>query len=978
MSILNSLPKAINIATETSNGLMSFEDKIAVNKINKMEADIATKMNKDKKITSSQLDTSSDTVKIHAVNLGEDVKKMMTGQEPISPYIKSGSIVTEYMANNSVTSTKRTPVGSFALIISDDFCNFDTTGDTEVILSIPKKYIVYYGAESLIAENVPVTLTLQKGVPSIIAFDKWNKFITYNDTEMHEDDYLLGAFDGTNVVMFNGRYTVNGHTMIGNNSVHGSSIEDFTLDSRKIAIQHGMIVSDKTEAPFMNVNFTNNFVEVIKEFNINIADQYILAIKRNHECKIPENTYDKKFLYVYYDLGSDKLNAMWSSNDITKTILNNNEKLVLLGIISNNKIAVGLNNEFISIDSVSLKNKDIEYANIFSGKIIVDFKNKKITGNNITSFIDDKFIDLTEIGSQNIILNDDIITNIISSGIPYTIGAVRLDFNSDKYKLVFKKTEEIKSLGLDAIYLATIKKYDVSNNNENIIIIKQDGNIVKSNNIISSGQIVPMDNETIIVELTTDIIDGNLTLSAKTIPGISIIDPSSNIEYEITKEQTYSTIVNNLHGVYSVIFNTENNRIEIVPTANIDNNKIYIALGYVKELSDSLAYTATDNIVNHITLNNNRPSNYAIIDGPDPDKGYDWSKNRLILPKDIYLMANSHYSVYCQNMSMNKYIDNDYILYEIGLPQSSILTENTLDLYSPVSGEFETRIVGKFKGNNSCLYKDLNIHFEQPEGKELSVLCIGDDTVAMNMPSYIKEYLTQLGYTPSMLGTTKNTIDLYGYGMKNLSEEYGEGHNGWRLTDFMCKTQRIDSSIYYVENNPFMNDQRFDFSHYMNTNSYDKVDVVVISVGMNDITGYHTASSIEKIEKLSINQNMEQLPTIYKEMIASIHEFDDNIKIIINPTMIKGTDDNYNRKSLQLTETLLYDLKDIQNIFFVPGYIGQPLFVAANKTSTENYNTYNDINDTKIGSSISSFEINGIAQSNLAYLISSAIVCVTK
>lgn len=978
MSILNSLPNKIGIATETSNGLMSFEDKISVNKINRMEADIATKMNKDVKIRASQLDTSQDRYKIQKENLSDAVKNMMTGNTPINPTIEYKSLITEYFADNSVTSDKRTAVGSVAVIVSDDFCNFNTIGEEEVVLSIPKKYTIYFGGDIREIEDTPQYINIPKGKFSVITYSKLYGFSTYSEERIHEDDFLIGAFDGTNVTMFNGRYTVNGSVVVGDGSINGSTIKDFSLDSKKIAIQHGIIISDETTGPYMNVNFTSNFIEVVKEFNISIADQYTLTIKASDNISIPNNINNKKFLYIYYDLGTGKLNSLWASNDTTTSIFNNTEKLVLIGIIENNSESVGINSEFISVNSISLKNKEIEYADIFTGKIIIDFKDKVININSVKSFIDNRLIDLTENGSQNIILNNDIITNIINSGIPYTLGAVRVDFDSEKYKMVFIKTEDIKSLGLDAIPVASIKKYDVSNNIDKIIIVKQDGDIVKSNNIISSGEITPMDTQTIIAELSTEIVDGNLTLTVKSIPGASILDPSTNIEYTIDNEQKYQTIVENLHGTYSVVFNTETGKIEIVSINDTIDTKVYISLGFVNELNDSLSYTATEPIVNHITLNGNRPKNYAIIDGPDPDKGYDWSNNRLVLPNDIYLMTNSQYSLYCQNMSMNKYIDNDYILYELGLPHTSILTENVLNVNSPVSGTFETRIVGKFKGNNNCLFKDINIHFERPEGKELSILCIGDDTVDMNMPSYIKEYLTQLGYTPTMLGKVKNTININGYGMKNLSEEYGEGHKGWRLTDFMCKTKNKDGSYYHIANNPFMKDSKFDFSHYMTTNAYSNVDVVVISVGMNDITGYHTASAIENIENLTITQNMEQLPNMYKEMIASIHSFDNNIKIIINPTMIKGIDDEFNRKSLQLTEVLLYDLKDIENVFFVPGYITQPIFVSANKSSTENYEQYNDINDTKVGSSISSSEINGVAQSNLSYLITSTIIGVTK
>ena len=79
MSILNSLPSKIGIATETSNGLMTSEDKKLINKINRIESDVADKMNKNEKIKSSQLDTSSNAVKIKPENLS--FNNLMTTQE---------------------------------------------------------------------------------------------------------------------------------------------------------------------------------------------------------------------------------------------------------------------------------------------------------------------------------------------------------------------------------------------------------------------------------------------------------------------------------------------------------------------------------------------------------------------------------------------------------------------------------------------------------------------------------------------------------------------------------------------------------------------------------------------------------------------------------------------------------------------------------------------------------------------------------
>ena len=978
MSILNSLPKQIPVATQNTNGLMSAADKIAVDKINRIEADVADKMSRTDKIKSSQLDTSNDAAKIQPNNLSDEVKAMMTGDTPVSPTIALKSLITDYYADNSVTFAKRTAAGSIAVISSSEFCNFNTTGDSEVVLSIPKTYSIYYGTKRKDVVNTPESVTMDKGVISIITYSELEGFSAYSEDAVKEQDFIVGVFDGTNVTMFNGRYTVNGSVVVGDQSLDGKAIKDFSMDARKLAIQHGSIISDELDAPYINANFVSKFIEVVKPFYVSIADQYAMNIKSSQECPIPENTTNKKYLYIYYDLGIGKLNAMWSSNDITKTILLNNEKLVLIGIIYNQEKAVGLNSNLISVNSVSTKNIKSSYTDIFQGNIIINFKTKNLTANYVNALIDNHVINLTENDNQVITLSDEVIANIINTEIPYTLAAVRVDFDSEDYRLVFDKTEKIHSLGLDIIPLLSLKKYTVSNNKDKVTIVKADGNIVKSNNTISIGYTLPIDDETIVVKLSTEMSEGNLILTSTTVPGTSVVDPMTNTKYDITKENKYQLVIESLHGLYAVLYNTETGKIEISSIVNNIDKANYISLGFVNELSDALAYTAIGHIVNHITLNANRPANYSIIDGPDPDKGYDWSKNRLVLPKDIYLLTNSTYSLYCQNMSMNKYIDNDYINYEIASPTGSMLTENVFLVNSPVKGAFETRIVGKFKGNNNCLFKDVTLHFESPEEKELTVLCIGDDTVDMNMPGYIKYYLSSLGYTPTMLGKTRNSIALNGYGLKDLEEEYGEGHKGWRLTDFMCKTKHKDGSPYYIQGNPFMKDSKFNFSHYMETNSYDKVDAVVISLGLNDITGYHTASSIEDIENLTISQNIEQLPAVYKEMITSIHEFDSKIKVIINPTMIKGIDDDFNRKSLMLTEVLVYDLKDMPNTFFVPGYLSQPLFTGANSSSTSGYPVSSDINDTKLGSPVSSSEINGMAQSILAYMITSTIAAVTK
>ena len=440
MSILNSLPTKIGMATETSNGLMSSDDKKLVNKINRIEANVVNKMNRTDKIKSSQLDSSSDNVKIQPENLSDKVKAMMTGKTPVAPQIQYKSLVTEYFADHSVTSLKRTANGSIAVIVSDDFCNFDTTGDTEVVLSIPKNYKIYFGPYVNTVVDTPEYIYLTKDEPSVIVYSSIYGISAYSSTAVKEDDYIIGAFDGKYVTMFNGRYTVNGCIVIGDQSLDGSAIKDFSIDSKKMAIQHGTILEDESKGPYLNANFTSNFIEVLLPFTINIADQHTTLIKSRQQCSIPKNVNAEAYLYIYYDLGVKKLNSMWASRDISNSILNNDEKLLLLGIIYKNEIAVGLNKEFISINSKSLMKTEVEYLDIFNGFITIDFHDKKIIGKEVFSLIDNNLYSLTDNSTQIINLTDDIISDIVNSKIPYTLGAVRTDFNSDAFNLVFKPT----------------------------------------------------------------------------------------------------------------------------------------------------------------------------------------------------------------------------------------------------------------------------------------------------------------------------------------------------------------------------------------------------------------------------------------------------------------------------------------------------------------------------------------------------------
>lgn len=103
MPIENNLPQIFDTATQTEDGLMSYQDKI---KLDGMAESLNSKIGKDEKIKSAQLDTSSDSAKIQPNNLSDAVKKMMTGKTAIDASVPNNGVTNEKLAQNAVTVDK--------------------------------------------------------------------------------------------------------------------------------------------------------------------------------------------------------------------------------------------------------------------------------------------------------------------------------------------------------------------------------------------------------------------------------------------------------------------------------------------------------------------------------------------------------------------------------------------------------------------------------------------------------------------------------------------------------------------------------------------------------------------------------------------------------------------------------------------------------------------------------------------------------
>lgn len=135
-----------------------------------------------------------------------------------------------------------------------------------------------------------------------------------------------------------------------------------------------------------------------------------------------------------------------------------------------------------------------------------------------------------------------------------------------------------------------------------------------------------------------------------------------------------------------------------------------------------------------------------------------------------------------------------------------------------------------------------------------SALVIGDSTVTQG--GYICEKLlscfSAAGGALTLLGT------------RGTAPAKHEGRAGWKASDYCTKA--ADGTY----TNPFY-DNGFDFSHYMATQGYTGVGVVVIQLGINDIfyAGLDSFSAAETIGYMDA-------------MVTSILAYDSSIKVIVD------------------------------------------------------------------------------------------------
>ena len=252
---------------------------------------------------------------------------------------------------------------------------------------------------------------------------------------------------------------------------------------------------------------------------------------------------------------------------------------------------------------------------------------------------------------------------------------------------------------------------------------------------------------------------------------------------------------------------------------------------------------------------------------------------RAALPTKFYSLVGHPLYVYFRNVL-------DYNMANVNVRQYGIVGKQFKDHweYTPLTAGVYASALQVFNGD----YEELNCHDIRIFVKDTSVknssvaLVIGDSTVDANLETQkMLELASDEDYSLTLLGT------------RGAGANKHEGRSGWTAFRYVNE----EESAAGVKN-AFFNPASgaFDFSYYMSSQGYSAVDCVFLQLGINDVFGAQTdeetAAAIAKYMT-----NMEHI-------VNSIHNYDANIKVIINLIVPSDADQDKFGMAYGVTQTV--------------------------------------------------------------------------
>lgn len=412
-----------------------------------------------------------------------------------------------------------------------------------------------------------------------------------------------------------------------------------------------------------------------------------------------------------------------------------------------------------------------------------------------------------------------------------------------------------------------------------------------------------------------------------------------------------------------------------------EGKKIEISCRFKKVTDDlmSMVIDLQNKYSKCITKNSFVTELYSVI------RDYIEENDFIVIPQNLYLVENIDYGVLAKNIHRNIFIKDNNVLHEIALPTHTERFTETGHINIPFSFSkpYWTKIGFKDTFSSNMKFKDLFIHVSSKSiEKTCSILTIGDSICDSNLPRHIKWWLSKFGVTANMIGTRACEWSQYPgfeYGIyKDLDvHAKGEGRGGYRLLEYAEMALDKNKSPFHNYTNPFRNPETntFDLSFYMNQNSFESLDWMVISLGTNDIL-YYTGFDCytPNMGELLNNEGNQSLINAYNKMIESAKEYNPEIKICIVLPQIKnfyetGTA-SFDYKSLSWASKVINELENPEdNVFIVMPLISQ------GKMSIQNIDSYENIDENGNYSNIpNNIHFNGMGQLVHSLYVASLIV----
>jgi len=232
-----------------------------------------------------------------------------------------------------------------------------------------------------------------------------------------------------------------------------------------------------------------------------------------------------------------------------------------------------------------------------------------------------------------------------------------------------------------------------------------------------------------------------------------------------------------------------------------------------------------------------------------------YSNDEILLDSTLYAYVGQKIELYFNNVSA---YSTDDVRFTVETTKGTIYSDRW---------EYTAEAIETFSINVGMYTKDFKLINEkkisvvinsQETESSTSVLVIGDSTVSGGQE--IEKMLE--------LADADSNNELTFIGTLGSENNLHEGRAGWKLEHYI-QAERVEDA------NPFYNTETsaLDFSKYMEDNAFEKVDVVFIQLGINDMFGKQESVLNEAV--INYVNNM-------KTLIDAIHAYDSNIKVIIN------------------------------------------------------------------------------------------------